>query len=100
MTVMRAFLTISCLRSTRGNRWATPIAVRDDRERTVASSDIRSVAPLGAITRCPVCRATEVRWFGGVRVCVAGTHMFPGRDTVPHQPVDVTGWVGGSDYDY
>ena len=56
--------------------------VRDEKESTVASIDIRSLASLGAIKRCPVCRGTDVRWFGVLRVCAAGTHVFHWRDAV------------------
>jgi hypothetical protein len=66
----------------------------------VASTDTRSLAPWGAIKRCPVCRGTDVRSFGVLRACGGCRHTFHRRDAGPRQPVDVTGWVGGSDYDY
>jgi hypothetical protein len=66
----------------------------------MASIDTRSLAPFGTTKRCPACRGTDVRRLGVFRVCGACTHVFHWRDAIHGQPVDVAGWVGGSDYDY
>jgi hypothetical protein len=62
--------------------------------------DTRSLAPLGGIKRCPVCGGTDVRRLGVLRVCGTCTHAFRWRQAVRSQPIDLAGWVGGSDYDY
>ena len=53
---------------------------RDEREGNVSSIDIRALTPVGAGTRCPVCRDTDVRWFGILRICAACRRRFHWRD--------------------
>jgi hypothetical protein len=47
---------------------------------TMVTIDVRSLTSLGTRTRCPVCRGTDVRWFGILRVCVACANVFHWRD--------------------
>jgi hypothetical protein len=66
----------------------------------VARIDSRSLARLGAIGRCPSCRGTGIRHVGVLRVCASCAGVFLRRDSLRREPTDVSGWVGGSDYDY
>ena len=48
----------------------------------MATIDMRALTPLTTTRRCPFCRATDVRWFGILRVCVACANVFHWRDAV------------------
>ena len=48
----------------------------------MATIDMRVLTPLTATRRCPLCRASNVRWFGILRVCVACANVFHWRDAL------------------
>jgi hypothetical protein len=48
----------------------------------MATIDFQALTPLGTATRCPFCRATNIRWFGILRVCVACANVFHWRDAL------------------
>ena len=53
--------------------------------RPMVTIDVRALTSSGAKKRCPVCRATDVRWYGILRVCVACANVFHWRDAVSEQ---------------
>jgi hypothetical protein len=44
--------------------------------------DIQSLEALGSTKRCPNCLASQLRWFGILRLCVACGKAFHWRDVV------------------
>jgi hypothetical protein len=46
------------------------------------TADIQSLPALDSTKHCPYCRASDVRWFGIVRLCAACGKAFHWRDVV------------------
>ena len=52
------------------------------REEPVATIDMRALTPLTTTRRCPFCRASNLRRFVILRVCVACANVFHWRDAL------------------
>jgi transposase len=48
----------------------------------MATIDLRALTPLTTTKRCPSCRASNVGWFGMLRVCAACGYVFHWRDAL------------------